>query len=154
MAENEHANTVIGADSHFKGELTFERQARVDGRFDGKITGKGELHVSQNANCQADIEAGNVTIDGTIEGNLDTKNTIRLNANGVVRGDITAGKMVMAEGASFYGQCAVGPDAQQRDTPGPGGPSNKPTPTPTPGGASGNVPRPGQPGAQAEEPKK
>ncbi|MEM9251185.1 MAG: polymer-forming cytoskeletal protein [Planctomycetota bacterium] len=106
--------TVVGADSHFKGELSFESTARINGKFDGQITGKGELHVNQNALCKADVHAGGVQVDGRVEGNLQAKDTVRLNANGAVKGDITAAKMVMAEGAAFYGMCAVGPDAQQQ----------------------------------------
>jgi len=112
MAEGD--TTVVGADSHFKGELSFESNARINGKFDGTITGKGELHVNQNALCKADVDAGGVQVDGRVEGNLQAKDTVRLNANGAVRGDITAAKMVMAEGAAFYGMCAVGPDAQSQ----------------------------------------
>ena len=112
MAEQaSNDTTIIGADSHFKGELHFERTARINGRFDGQITGQGELHVSENAACQADVDAGSVHVDGNVEGNLRAKDAVRLNNNGVVKGDITAAKMVMAEGASFFGHCAVGPDA-------------------------------------------
>jgi cytoskeletal protein CcmA (bactofilin family) len=50
-------------------------------------------------------------VDGAIEGNVTARDKIQLNAKGVVRGDIRAGKMVMSEGASFYGQCAIGPEA-------------------------------------------
>ncbi|MEM6757106.1 MAG: polymer-forming cytoskeletal protein, partial [Planctomycetota bacterium] len=108
--------TVVGADSHFKGELSFESTARINGKFDGQITGKGELHVNQNALCKADVDAGGVQVDGRVEGNLNANDTVRLNANGAVKGDITAAKMVMAEGAAFYGMCAVGPDAKQQTT--------------------------------------
>jgi cytoskeletal protein CcmA (bactofilin family) len=111
MAEQESQMTVIGPDSHFKGELMFEKTARIIGRFDGKITGKGELQVAQNARCQADLDLSTANIDGEIEGNVTAKDTVRLNANGKVKGDITASKMVMAEGASFHGMCSVGPDA-------------------------------------------
>ncbi len=112
MAESGNdATTVIGSDSHFKGELEFDRTAKVNGKFDGKISGKGELQVAQNALCKADVDAASVQVDGTIEGNVNAKETIRLNANGIVKGDITAGKMVMAEGASFFGMCSVGSDA-------------------------------------------
>ena len=111
MAEQDSQTTVIGADSHFKGELEFDRTARIIGRFDGKITGKGELQISQNAQCKADLDLSNANIDGEVEGNVNAKDTVRLNANGRVKGDITASKMVMAEGASFHGMCAVGPDA-------------------------------------------
>ena len=105
--------TVVGADSHFEGKLKFERTAKINGKFDGEITGKGELQVSQNALCKADVQAGAVAVDGRIEGNVSAGETVRLNGTGVVKGDINAAKMVMQEGASFYGMCAVGPDAAQ-----------------------------------------
>lgn len=127
MAESGET-TVIGADSHFKGELSFDKTAKIVGRFDGKITGKGDLHVVQSGKCQADVEAQSFNIDGTVEGNVNAGDTVRLNANGVVRGDITAAKMVMAEGASFFGVCAVGSDAKK------GGPSR-----PAGGGSGGGA---------------
>lgn len=127
--------TVVGADSHFKGELAFERTAKIIGKFDGTITGKGELQVSQNAQCKADVKAGAVAVDGRIEGNVQAGDTVKLNGSGVVKGDITAAKMVMVEGASFYGMCAVGPEAQKAAVGGSAGGS---------GGAGGQPPA--QPG--------
>jgi cytoskeletal protein CcmA (bactofilin family) len=119
--------TVIGADSHFKGELSFDKTAKIVGRFDGTITGKGELQVSKNAQCKADVQAGSVAVDGRVEGNVNVSDTVKLNGSGVVKGDITAAKMVVVEGASFMGMCAVGPEAQkQMGTGGGGGGSSKP----------------------------
>jgi cytoskeletal protein CcmA (bactofilin family) len=126
MAESGET-TVVGADSHFKGELLFEKTAKIIGRFDGKIQGKGELLVAQNAQCKADVEAQSAQLDGTVEGNVHMNDTVRLNAHGVVRGDITAAKMVMAEGASFYGMCNVGPDAKRSPGSGPSKPSTAPS---------------------------
>ena len=111
MAESDSQTTVIGADSYFKGEMSFEKTAKIIGRFDGKISGKGELQIGQQATCKADIESNVANVDGTIEGNITAKETVKLTANGKVKGDITAAKMTMAEGASFYGMCAVGGDA-------------------------------------------
>lgn len=111
MAETESQTTIIGADSYFKGEMSFERVAKIIGRFDGKISGKGELQVAQSATCKADIDSAVANIDGTIEGNITAKDAVKLTSNGKVKGDITATKMTMAEGASFYGMCAVGADA-------------------------------------------
>ena len=135
MAESGET-TVIGSDSHFKGELSFEKTAKIVGRFEGTITGKGELNVVNNAECKADVSAAVANIDGTIEGNVDADDTVRLNANGTVRGDVTAAKMVMAEGASFYGMCNVGPDAKKsggRSSPAPASP-----PPAASGGGGGN----------------
>lgn len=106
--------TVVGADSYFKGELSFESTAKIVGKFDGTITGKGELQVSKNAKCSADVKAGAVAVDGRIEGNVTVSDTVKLNSSGVVKGDITAAKMVVVEGASFMGMCAVGPEAQKQ----------------------------------------
>jgi len=113
MAESGET-TVVGADSHFKGELTFERTAKIIGRFDGKIGGNGVLQVAQNAQCKADVTAAGVNVDGTIEGNVQCKDTVKLNGSGVVRGDITAAKMTMTEGASVYGMVNVGPESAKQ----------------------------------------
>jgi len=113
MAETSET-TVVGADSHFKGELSFETTAKIVGKFDGQITGKGELQVSKNAKCMADVKAGTVSVDGRVEGNVTVSDTVKLGGSGVVKGDITAAKMVVVEGASFMGMCAVGPEAQKQ----------------------------------------
>ncbi len=123
--------TVIGADSFFKGELTFQNTAKVNGKFEGKIQGQGELLVSDSASCKADVDAKGVQIDGLVEGNLKANDTVRLNSKGTVRGDITSSKMVMAEGASFYGMCNVGPDAAKN--------------APAPSQPQGGQPNQGQP---------
>lgn len=100
--------TVIGKDAKFTGEMTFDTTVRVLGTFDGKLNGSGELQVAGGAMCKADVEVKSVVVDGTIEGNVFAKEKLQLNATSVVKGDVVAGKMVMAEGATLFGQCAVG----------------------------------------------
>lgn len=109
MAESASKDvTVIGKDAKFTGEMTFDTTVRVLGTFDGKLTGTGELQVANGAMCKADVEVKSVVVDGTIEGNVFAKEKLQLNATSVVKGDVVAGKMVMAEGATLFGQCAVG----------------------------------------------
>ncbi|MHC5211716.1 MAG: bactofilin family protein [Planctomycetota bacterium] len=123
--------TVIGNDTHIKGEMTFKKSVRLVGSFEGKVTGDGELQIAENAKCKADIESPAVVIDGTLEGNLIAKDKVRLNAKGVIRGDIVAGKMVMSEGATFFGQCAIGADAVKEA--GSSRPGSSVSTTPAPG---------------------
>lgn len=111
MADTGNEPTIIGADTHIKGEMTFQKTVRLVGTFEGSITGDGELQVSKGAACKANVESAAVTVDGIVEGNLVARDKVALNASGVVKGDIVAGRMVMAEGASFFGQCSVGPEA-------------------------------------------
>jgi len=111
VADTSNDTTVIGADTHIKGDVTFQKTVRVVGTLEGSISGEGELQVAKGAACKAQVDSSKVVIDGIVEGNVVARETVQLNATGVVKGDIVAGKMVMAEGASFFGKCAVGPEA-------------------------------------------
>jgi len=108
MAEN--TTTVIGADTHIKGEMSFESTARILGRIEGSVVAKGELHVADGAICDASIEAGKVTIDGRVNGNVTARDRVELNSKANLHGDLVAGKLIVAEGASFVGHCRIGPD--------------------------------------------
>ena len=133
MAEPVKETTLIGGDTHIRGEMTFKHAVRVLGTFEGKIAGEGELQIAENATCKADVDSGTVVVDGTVEGNLVAKNKVQLNSKGVVKGDIVAGKMVMTEGASFFGQCAVGAEAVKNASTGSSSAASglgKPTPKP------------------------
>jgi len=106
--------TIIGSDTVIVGEMRSEKQAKIVGRFEGKVFAKGELHVADSAMCKADVEAANVTVDGGIEGDVNASQKVTLNAQAKIKGDITADKMAVAEGASFFGMCAIGPDASKQ----------------------------------------
>ncbi len=138
MAEND-TTTIIGSDSTFKGELSFNAKAQINGRFEGKVDGKGELIVANGATCAAEVNTSAVQVDGNVEGPINASDKVQLNAKGAVKGDITAAKMTMAEGASFYGMCNVGADASKNA----GKPTGNPQPDPRPnqgnqGGGSGS----------------
>ncbi len=110
--------TVIGADAVFKGELSFEKGVRVDGRVEGKITTKGHLGVSQGGKLQADVLAGNIVVEGQVVGNLVANDRIELRKTARLKGDITANKLLVMEGAAFEGHCSVGPEAGKAAVPG------------------------------------
>ena len=102
--------TVIGSDAVFKGELEFEKGVRVDGRVEGKISTKGHLAVSQAGKLQADVKASNIVVEGEVKGNLNSSDRVELRKTARLTGDIQATKLLVAEGASFTGHCAVGPN--------------------------------------------
>ena len=103
--------TVIGSDAVFKGELSFDKGVRVDGRVEGKITTKGHLAVSKEGKLQADVEAGGIVVEGTVKGNLTAADRVELRQSAKLEGDIRASKLIVTEGASFSGHCSVGPNA-------------------------------------------
>ena len=111
MAEQDNQVTIIAADTHIRGEMSFDRTARLLGKFDGKVTAKGELQIAEGAACNAEVQAQKVTVDGSVEGNVSAQDCVQLNNKAKIKGDIKAAKLIVAEGASLSGHCSVGPDA-------------------------------------------
>jgi cytoskeletal protein CcmA (bactofilin family) len=103
--------TVIGADAAFKGEMTFEKGLRLQGKFEGKINTPGRLHISKEAKLMADVEAGAIIVEGEVRGNLMANDRIELKQTARYEGDLHASKLVVDEGAIFSGHVSVGPDA-------------------------------------------
>jgi cytoskeletal protein CcmA (bactofilin family) len=118
--------TILGPDATFKGEMTFEKGLRLQGRFEGKISSPGRLHVSREAKLAADVEAGAIIVEGEVKGNLSANDRIELKSTARYEGDLRASKLVVDEGAIFQGQVTVGPDAVK----------NRPQGTPSTGGGA------------------
>ena len=134
MAEvgNQDFPTVLGPDASFKGELTFEKGMRLQGRLEGKINTPGRLHVAKEAKLQADVDAGAIIVEGDVNGNLTAGDRIELKQSARYQGDLRASKLVVDEGAVFSGHVSVGPDAIKNRPPQATGAR--------PAGAPGNLP--------------
>ena len=108
--------TTIGADASFKGQLDFEKGARVLGKFEGEVKTKGELVVAEGATFSGEAQAGDVRVEGKVKGNLIASGKAYLAASARLEGDIQAARLEVAEGAVLMGRCTVGAKA---DTQGP-----------------------------------
>jgi cytoskeletal protein CcmA (bactofilin family) len=119
MADPAHQDvgTILGPDSHFKGEVTFETALRVCGRFEGKITTAGRLHVAKEAAVEAEVEAGTIVVEGQVQGPLAAGQRLELKQSARCQGDLRASRMVVEEGAVFCGHVSVGPDALKGQEP-------------------------------------
>jgi cytoskeletal protein CcmA (bactofilin family) len=103
--------TILGPDANFKGELSFEKGLRLQGKFEGKITTTGRLHVAREARMSADVESGAIVVEGDVRGNLVAADRIELKQTARYEGDLRATKLTVDEGAVFSGHVAVGPEA-------------------------------------------
>ena len=145
MAEaNQEFPTVLGPDASFKGELSFEKGMRLQGRFEGKINTPGRLHIAKEAKMAADVDAGAIIVEGEVQGNLTAGDRVELKNSARYQGDLTSSKLVVEEGAAFTGHVSVGPDIG-KGRPAPGGsgvssgqhrpqPQHQPGPQPQPQG--------------------
>ena len=105
------SETVIGSDVSIKGELSFEGSMKVEGKIEGKITTKGKLALGKGAQITADVTVGQIQIEGTFKGNVVATERIELASSAHVLGDVRGPKLVVAEGATFVGNCHVSSDA-------------------------------------------
>jgi len=113
--------TILGPDTVFKGEITFEKGMKLLGRFEGKITSGGRLTVAKEAKMQADVEATTVVIEGEVKGTLNCTDRIELKQSARYEGDLKTSRLVVDEGAVFSGHVTVGPDAIKGGKSGPSG---------------------------------
>jgi cytoskeletal protein CcmA (bactofilin family) len=110
MAEqNGEYPTIIGQDAIIKGELRFEKGVRLLGQFDGEIETKGNLLIAEGARLSGEVKAGNVRLDGSMAGNLEASGKVQLSASAKLEGDLRTARLEVADGATFVGRVAVGP---------------------------------------------
>jgi cytoskeletal protein CcmA (bactofilin family) len=113
MADIGEFPTVLGPDATFKGELSFEKGLRLQGRMEGKVNTAGKLHIAKEAKMSADVDAGTIVVEGDVKGNLTANDRIELKNSARYEGDLTAAKLVVEEGAVFNGHVSVGPEARK-----------------------------------------
>ena len=111
MADAPRQETLIGSDVSIKGEMSFDGSMRIEGKVEGKIQSKGRVSFGQGAQIVAEVSVGEAKIEGTFKGNLTAAQKIELAATAHVLGDVRSTKLVIAEGATFVGNCHVTPDA-------------------------------------------
>ena len=104
--------TVLGPDAKFKGELSFDSAAKVQGIIEGSIKSKGKILIADGSTCKASVTASEVAVEGHIEGNVQASERIEIKRNGRITGDIVATRMTMADGASIEGHVRIGLDAK------------------------------------------
>lgn len=112
MAEAAEYGTILGPDAKFKGEFSFDSAAKVLGRVEGSITGKGKLLIAGGSTCKANVTASEVAIEGFIDGNVEATERVEIKAKGRISGDIVASRMTMGDGASIDGHVRIGIDAK------------------------------------------
>src|SRR3989440_10005598 len=92
---NSEYPTTLGPDASFKGELSFEKGLRLQGKFEGKITSAGRLHVAKEAHMQADVETSAIVVEGEVKGNLTASDRIELKNSARYEGDLRATKLTV-----------------------------------------------------------
>jgi len=112
-------NTIC-SDVEMKGSLLFTGEMVFDGTLTGgSIDGK-KLLIGEHGKVQANVSASFLTVRGHITGNVDVSERTVLEQSSSLHGDLTTARLVMHEGATFFGGSKIGPKEKSEKT--------KPTP--------------------------
>ena len=107
-SQSQISRTIISADTQFKGDVTFKGKTEIRGQVDGTIQGQGDLYITGDARCKANIVGTKVTIDGWVKGDITVSQSLQMNATAKVMGRIESPKLIFAEGAALHGECRIG----------------------------------------------
>jgi cytoskeletal protein CcmA (bactofilin family) len=100
-------DTLIGAKTEFKGDISFSGGLRVDGKIKGDITAKGEanstLVLSEQAAVVGNVTVPHMIVNGTIKGDVRCAEHLSLQSKAEIVGDVSYKIIEIAAGASISG---------------------------------------------------
>jgi cytoskeletal protein CcmA (bactofilin family) len=95
--------SLIGANSTFKGDINSKGTLRIDGNMTGNVDADWVI-IGEKATLRGDISARGIVVGGKVEGNLRSKEIVEIKTKGQVVGDIAAAKLTILEGGLFEGR--------------------------------------------------
>ena len=97
----------LGEGTSFIGTLQFEGTVRLDGRFEGDVSGSDLLIIGQPAAVRADIQVGSLVVGGRVEGNIVARKRVELLGTAQVTGTVKTPALVVIDGAVLNGTCEM-----------------------------------------------
>jgi len=100
-------DTLVGAKTKIKGDITFSGGFRVDGHVIGTVVAEGGpdavLMISDQGSVEGEVRAPHVIINGSMKGNVIASERVELAAQARVVGNVHYKVLEMAAGAQITG---------------------------------------------------
>ncbi len=97
-------STLIGKDTEIVGTLRVAQSIRIEGRVEGEIIAKGDVHVGENGRIAATITAKRVFVSGQVLGEINVTNGLEILKTGRVTGKVNGDSLVIEPGAVYEGE--------------------------------------------------
>jgi cytoskeletal protein CcmA (bactofilin family) len=101
-------SNYIAEDTTIKGSITTASSLTVAGAIEGDINAGGEVHVLADAAVRGDVSGPSVVIAGKVDGRINASGRLLITTSGHVTGDIAVRSLLIEEGGTLQGQCAMG----------------------------------------------
>jgi cytoskeletal protein CcmA (bactofilin family) len=96
----------IGKGTRASGKLHFQGPVKIEGEAEGEITGD-DVMISVGASVSAQISAERVTVAGNFSGEITARERVELLPSARAQCTISTPSLVLAEGATFDGDCKM-----------------------------------------------
>lgn len=106
---------VLGEHTTYRGNLTFNNNLKIKGRYLGSILSGGTLYIESCAYFEGDINVKQTIIAGEIHGDVTAETKIDILPNSVIKGNLTAPIIKIADGVKIQGRCQMIQDADTVD---------------------------------------
>ncbi len=102
------AATLIGPGIFVRGRVSGEEDLHIEGRLEGSVVLTETVYVAPAGIVVATVQARDIVVSGVVVGNVTAEDSVTLNAGAKLVGDITAPRVIVADGAVFAGNVAMG----------------------------------------------
>ena len=104
---SEISETIIGAQTKFKGNVQTDKPIRIDGVFEGDIESNDLVLVSETGSVKGNIKCSEFQLIGKAEGTAECRTLMQFAATGRFDGDIVTASLITVPGSIFNGNCRM-----------------------------------------------
>ena len=101
--------SLVGTGTVVEGKIKTEGSIRIDGKLVGELHAKANIAIGLGGVVEGNLSGKNVSLAGKVVGTVAASEKLVLEQKSIVKGDIRAARLVVDEGATFDGQCAMTP---------------------------------------------
>lgn len=100
--------TIIGPGVVFEGKITGNATIRVDGSLIGDTSISGLMIVGETGQVTGNVDTDRLLVAGRLEGQVKAAERVEIVSGGYLVGDVQTASFVVADGATFNGNCRMG----------------------------------------------
>ena len=106
-------SSIIGPDLEISGDINIKGDLLIYGKVIGNIHCEGLLTMNESSVVEGNISTCDALVNGQIDGDLLVTKKVCLNKQSKLLENLTTSILVVHEGASFNGKCAVNKSAKK-----------------------------------------
>ncbi|MBL4772363.1 MAG: polymer-forming cytoskeletal protein [Alcanivoracaceae bacterium] len=100
-------DTLLGKNSHIKGDISFNGVLHLDGKINGSLIGSQNddiLTISETGLVEGKIEVANIIVNGTVKGDIIASGKIEVASKANIEGNVYYRNIEMEAGSKINGQ--------------------------------------------------